>query len=377
MIGPDDGAGNLSFGRSLQPPPPGRPFNRRHQLAALIDAAHRLDEDGRLPHEVLEALEPGTSMGGARPKVTVEDEQRVWLARLPEKGDRHNVQRVEYAKLELARAAGLRVCQARLERVGFRDGTSDVLMLARFDREWNSQAKTYARHVPVSELTVLDAEDGTLGRERWSYPLLADELRRGSVKPAENRRELYRRMVFSAMVTNNVDHPRNHALLHTTAGWRLRPAYDILLLALVCVERRDLALQVGRFGRAASLYNLPPQCEAFGLGAGRGAVADRRHVGRCAWMARVIHRARCRCEGHRDAGAGDAAGMFLPPGATRGCVKAQTGPRGHPPGRECLSVRLLASTSNEMPSMPPPSRRRRDQGPRRSPSRSASRHCLE
>jgi len=67
------------------------------------------------------------------------------------------------------------------------------------------------------------------------------------------------------MVTNNDDHPRNHALLHTTAGWRLSPAYDILPVAMVSVERRDLALEVGRFGRAASLYNLLSQCEAFGL----------------------------------------------------------------------------------------------------------------
>ncbi len=81
-------------------------------------------------------------MGGARPKVTVEDEQKIWLAKLPERGDRNNVLRIEYATLELARAAGLRVYQARLERVG----TSDVLMLGRFDREWNPQAKTYVRH---------------------------------------------------------------------------------------------------------------------------------------------------------------------------------------------------------------------------------------
>ena len=98
-------------GAAVTPPAPGRPFNRTHQFAALIDAAHRLEEDGRLPHEVLESLEPGTSMGGARPKVTVEDDHKIWLAKLPERGDRHNVQRIEYATLELARAAGLRVCR--------------------------------------------------------------------------------------------------------------------------------------------------------------------------------------------------------------------------------------------------------------------------
>ncbi|WP_457329086.1 type II toxin-antitoxin system HipA family toxin [Rhizobacter sp. P5_C2] len=262
LNGPDDGAGNLSFGRTVQPPAPRRPFNRTHQLQALIDAAQALEADGRLPHEVLEALEPGTSMGGARPKVTIEDDHKVWLAKLPEKGDRHNAQRIEYATLELAHAAGLRVCGTRLERVG----AHDVLMLERFDREWNPQAQAYARFGLVSGLTVLDAEDGYFGRERWSYPLLADELRRWSVKSGEDRRELFRRMVFNAMVTNNDDHPRNHAMLQLQGGWRLSPAYDIVPVPMVSQERRDLALEAGRFGRAASLYNLLSQCEAFGLG---------------------------------------------------------------------------------------------------------------
>jgi serine/threonine-protein kinase HipA len=261
LNGPDDGAGNLSFGRTATPPAARRPFNRTHQLPALIEAAEKFEEDGRLPHEVLEELEPGTSLGGARPKVTVEDDHRVWLAKLPEKADRHNMQRIEYATLELARASGLRVCATRLERVGQRD----ALMLARFDREWNPDAKAYWRYGLVSGLTVIDAEDGYLGRERWSYPLLADELRRWSVKSNDDRRELFLRMVFNAMVTNNDDHPRNHALLHTRGGWRLSPAYDILPIPMVSVERRDLALEVGRFGRAASLYNILSRCDVFGL----------------------------------------------------------------------------------------------------------------
>jgi serine/threonine-protein kinase HipA len=261
LNGPDDGAGNLSFGRTATPPAPRRPFNRTHQLPALIEAAEQLEEDGRLPHEVLEELEPGTSMGGARPKVTVEDDHKIWLAKLPEKADRHNMQRIEYATLELARAAGLRVCGTRLERVGARD----ALMLDRFDREWNPDANAYWRYGLVSGLTVIDAEDGYLGRERWSYPLLADELRRWSVKSNEDRRELFLRMTFNAMVTNNDDHPRNHALLQTRGGWRLSPAYDILPVPMVSVERRDLALELGRFGRVASLYNILSQCDAFGL----------------------------------------------------------------------------------------------------------------
>lgn len=265
LNGPDDGAGNLRFGLSVQPPGPGKPFNRTHQLEVLVHAAEQLEETGKLPHEVLEQLEPGTSMGGARPKVTVEDEHRIYLAKLPEKQDKHNMQRIEYATLELARAAGLHVCGTRIEPVG----KAEALMLLRFDREWNPDAQegagAYARHGLVSGLTVLNAEDGIRGRERWSYLLLADELRRWSVKPDADRLELFKRMVFNAMVTNNDDHPRNHAMLRTAAGWRLSPAYDIVPVPLISQERRDLALETGRYGRVASLYNLLSECAAFGL----------------------------------------------------------------------------------------------------------------
>jgi serine/threonine-protein kinase HipA len=261
LNGPDDGAGNLRFGVSATPPATRRGFNRTHQLQALIDAAHVLEADGRLPHEVLEELEPGTSMGGARPKVTVEDDRRIWLAKLPEREDRHNLQRIEFATLELAREAGLHVCRTRLERVG----GLDVLMLERFDRHWVQDANAYARHGLVSGLTVIDAEDGYFGRDRWSYLLLADELRRWSSHGDDDRRELFRRMVFNAMVTNTDDHPRNHALLNDGAGWRLSPAYDIVPMALVSQERRDLALTAGTHGRAASLYNLLSRCDVFGM----------------------------------------------------------------------------------------------------------------
>lgn len=261
LNGPDDGAGNLRLGPSPKPPTAARPFNRTHQLQALTDAAQELEESGKLPHEVLEQLEPGTRMGGARPKVTIEDGNRIWLAKLPEKNDKLNMQRIEYATLGLARFAGLDVCGTRMEKVGSRD----ALMLERFDRQWDPDAKAYARFGLVSGLTVLDAEDGNLGRERWSYLLLADELRRWSSRPEKDRLELFRRMVFNAMVTNNDDHPRNHALLQVDGSWRLSPAYDIVPVPATSRERRDLALQVGAFGRAASIYNLLSQPEVFGL----------------------------------------------------------------------------------------------------------------
>jgi serine/threonine-protein kinase HipA len=259
LNGPQDGAGYLSFGLKLEPPAPKRRYNRTHQLAELVEAAEAIEEGKRVPLYLLEQLEPGTSMGGARPKATIEDGDRLWIGKFPEKADRCNLQRIEYATIELASRCGIAACNARIESLGGRD----VLMVERFDRARTGGG--YLRFGLVSGLTLLDCDENLLDRERWSYPLLADELRRWSEKPDEDRVELFRRIVFNAAVTNNDDHPRNHAMRRTARGWRLTPAYDLVPAPVVSLERRDLAMTIGTYGRTASVYNLLSQCERFGL----------------------------------------------------------------------------------------------------------------
>ena len=261
LHGPQDGAGCLSFGLTAEPPAPTRPYNRTHQLAELIVATQAIDEGRPLAAHLLEQLDPGTSMGGARPKATIEDAHCLWLSKFPTRDDRFNLQRVEFATLDLARRCGLNVTQARLQKVG----ESDVLMLQRFDREYTDEG--YLRFSLVSGLTVLDCGDSHLDRDRWSYLLMADNLRRWSDKPEADCAELFRRMVFNAAVTNNDDHPRNHALLRKHKGWRLSAGYDLVPAPLVSLERRDLALTVGNYGRTASIYNLLSQVGRFGLSA--------------------------------------------------------------------------------------------------------------
>jgi serine/threonine-protein kinase HipA len=114
---------------------------------------------------------------------------------------------------------------------------------------------------------VLDCGDSHLDRERRSCPLLADNLRRWSDKPEADCTELFRRMVFNAALTNNDDHPRNHALLHRQKGWRPSPAYDLEPSPVVSPERRNLALGIGDQGRTASIHNLVSQAGRFGQSA--------------------------------------------------------------------------------------------------------------
>jgi serine/threonine-protein kinase HipA len=261
---PEDRAGALSFGRDKQPPAPVRKFNQVIQLEALLAAAEQfMDDDAAgkpgVPQRMLELLQPGTSMGGARPKNVVEDAMGLWLAKFPEGGDKWNNARVEGAMLGLARECGLQVARHRIENVAGKD----VLLVQRFDRI--PTAEGYLRHRMVSGLTALGAEDSHGDRGKWSYLLLADELRRRSARPAQDLEELFRRMVFNALISNTDDHPRNHALIAPTDKWELSPAYDLTPNPLTSAEKRDLAMTCGSFNRYANRTNLLSQHGQFKL----------------------------------------------------------------------------------------------------------------
>lgn len=265
---PEDRAGALSFGVGQVPPVPVRSFNSTLRLKELLEAAQELESlaPGDVPSERLrrlqECVEAGTSMGGARPKNVVRDETGIWLAKFPARGDRWNNSAVEAAMLSIAKHCDIRVPPYRIEKVG----SWPVLLVRRFDRELLPGSSTeYGRARMVSALTVLDAEDKMTDRKNWSYLLLSDELQRWSARPNIDRAELFRRVVLNALVTNNDDHPRNHALIATANEWRLSPAYDITPSPLRAHER-DLAMACGlSYGRRATRENLLSGCARFGL----------------------------------------------------------------------------------------------------------------
>lgn len=260
----DDRAGALGFGLNVAPPAPRREYNQTLALPRLQEIAEAVlangaRDGGATATQVAELLQAGTSMGGARPKVVVEDDGALWLAKFNLKDDRWNMARVEHAMLRLAQRCGLDVAQSRVATVGGRD----VLLVCRFDREGTDAG--YQRHRMVSALTLLRADEGHHDRPRWSYLLLAEEVRRACVRAERDARELFRRMVFNALISNNDDHPRNHALLARGRDWQLSPAYDLTPNPQVSLERRDLALTVGDFGRAATAENLLSQSQRFGF----------------------------------------------------------------------------------------------------------------
>ena len=259
---PDDRAGALGFGLGQKPPAPQRKFNQTIDLAQLQAIADAIVNDEEFPAgpetaQAEDLLLIGTSMGGARPKAVVEDGAGLWIAKFNRPDDKWNNARIEHAMLALARTCGLTTAESKVVAIGGRD----VLLVKRFDREKTNAG--YQRARMVSALTLLKAEDSPQSRDKWSYVLLVEELRRVSAEPKRDAAELFRRMCFNALISNTDDHPRNHALLAQARDWQLSPAYDLTPTPHVGLERRDLAMICGDQGRFANGKNLLSQSARF------------------------------------------------------------------------------------------------------------------
>ena len=232
------------------------------ELAKLQQIADAIVSEENLPADAVadqvgELMLVGTSMGGARPKVVVEDQDGLWIAKFNRPDDKWNNARVEHAMLALARSCGITTAEGRLISVAGRD----VLLVKRFDRKKTIGGYLCARM--VSGLTLLRAEDTHHGRDKWSYVLLAEELRRTSANPEHDATELFRRMCFNALISNIDDHPRNHAIIAKDREWKLSPAYDLTPATPISMERRDLALNIGDAGRYANAENILSQSLRF------------------------------------------------------------------------------------------------------------------
>ena len=253
LNGPDDRGGALGFGRGQTPPSPEKKYSRTLDLEKLQEAADAIVNDdpeltGSTGAQAEEFMLLGTSMGGARPKAVVEDNGDLWIAKFSRQDDKWDLPRAEHGLMQLAAKCAIDVADTKLTTIGNRS----ALLVRRFDREKSENG--YRRHRLVSALTLLKSDENE--REKWSYLLLADEIRRVSSEPEHDLAELFRRMCFNTLVSNTDDHPRNHAILAKTSSWRLSPAYDLTPTPSISKDRRDLAMACGTSGRYANKINL-------------------------------------------------------------------------------------------------------------------------
>lgn len=187
-------------------------------LDELVEAATRINAGQSISEPLADALEHGTAIGGARPKVLIRGDGIEWIAKLSAASDQlFSVVRAEAAYMELARRVGIRVPDTRLTRSNGRD----VLLVERFDRT----AGGGRRHV-VSGLTIA-ALDEMNGRY-VTYPQILAGIRslsRSGVPDAGP--ELFMRIAFNIAVGNSDDHARNHAAFWDGTSLELTPAYDL------------------------------------------------------------------------------------------------------------------------------------------------------
>lgn len=185
------------------------------ELPRLLAATEHLEDDHETAEEMRLLLAPGSSLGGARPKASVRDRDGMLaIAKFPQKQDEIRVELWEAVALRLASQAGIQVPEYRVEMVA----EKPTLILRRFDRDGGSR-------IPfLSAMSML----GAIDREQRSYMEIADAIRRYGATTSADLRQLWRRIIFSVLISNTDDHLRNHGFLYQgTSGWVLSPAYDL------------------------------------------------------------------------------------------------------------------------------------------------------
>ena len=163
---------------------------------------------------------PGSSLGGARPKASVIDNNgNLWIAKFPSKNDQSDIGGWEIVTYELAIAAGINMIESQAKKFS---NNNHTFLTKRFDRSENGSRIHFA-----SAMTLLGHIDGKDSSEGLSYLELAEFITLHGVKVNEDLEQLWRRIVFSICVSNTDDHLRNHGFILTPQGWVLSPAYDI------------------------------------------------------------------------------------------------------------------------------------------------------
>lgn len=194
-------------------------------IRELQEVSLRLEEDDAIDDPdyikwINMLIAPGSSLGGARPKASITDQDgQLWIAKFPSKNDAEDIGGWEIVAHELAVASGINMatCQARKF-----SSTHHTFLTKRFDRTTHGERIHFA-----SAMTMLGYRDGQDHKEGASYLDLLDFISSYGANINNDMEELWRRIVFNICISNTDDHLRNHGFILTSSGWTLSPAYDI------------------------------------------------------------------------------------------------------------------------------------------------------
>lgn len=222
----------------VSPTPPWATIRELQYAAELIES--NVDtEDVKKWLAMLMA--PGSSLGGARPKANILDENnQLWIAKFPSKNDSIDKAAWEYLAYRLAKAAGIEMVECKLENVA---GKYRTFFTKRFDRE-----KQERIHF-ASAMTMTGKNEELIRDITPSYLEIAEFIQFSGGQVDRDLEQLWRRIVFNVLISNTDDHLRNHGFILTTDGWRLSPAFDIN----PSTEKDGLALNIDMDNNALDL----------------------------------------------------------------------------------------------------------------------------
>ncbi len=188
-------------------------------LSELLESAGRVERGALLTQGLDQALLHGSSIGGARPKASIEDNDKKYIAKFSSSSDISNVVKGEYIAMRLAAEVGLNVAPVRLVSVAGKD----IVLVERFDRI--KVETSWRRKSMLSALTLLGLDE--MMARYASYETLSEIIRHKLIAPKATLKELFSRLVFNILCGNTDDHARNHAVFWDGKDMSLTPAYDI------------------------------------------------------------------------------------------------------------------------------------------------------
>ena len=198
------------------------PLTDLRELIAASKEIEKSEDANTLPEKrwIAQLVQPGSSLGGARPKANVVDtDRRIYVAKFPSLKDDYDAGLWEHFCHILAKNAGINVAETKVLEINDRHHT---LLSRRFDRTVDGKRIHFA-----SAMTLLGLNDGDNATTGHGYIDIVDFIISGCTDVDVNLRELFRRVAFNICVGNSDDHFRNHGFLLTAKGWTLSPAYDM------------------------------------------------------------------------------------------------------------------------------------------------------
>ncbi|BDB70268.1 phosphatidylinositol kinase [Comamonas thiooxydans] len=232
------------------------PYPQLKDLAQLAAAVEDVQTQAPITAEIQRLIQPGVTLGGARPKALLQTDNGPCVIKFSELDDPVDTPLIEHATMTLAAQAGMYVADTAVLPLPPRYGKArHALTIERFDRLGPYRVHCQSAH------TALRAA----GLEQSYSNLATIVLRLGHPdRQTTMREELFQRMVFNILMDNTDDHERNHSIsLNLADGYYdLTPAYDVV------PSLQNLgyqALVVGTAGSESSLENALTQINEYGI----------------------------------------------------------------------------------------------------------------